>query len=103
MQGAAIAAPPPLRQTQIVARHLDLSAPAHPIETSYKVPATEQGRFTILGADSMHAQPTVQDRVRLFRREGLPVARLWENNSTLLHLGLNQKGKPGLWLVQKTH
>ncbi|HWJ36007.1 MAG TPA: hypothetical protein VNR70_12105 [Steroidobacteraceae bacterium] len=40
---------------------------------------------------------------RRFHREGLPVARLWENHSAFLGLGLNQKGKPGLWLVQKTH
>jgi hypothetical protein len=37
-----------------------------------------------------------------FHREGLPVARLWENHSALISLGLNAKGKPGLWLVQKT-
>jgi hypothetical protein len=36
------------------------------------------------------------------RREGLPLARLWENKSALLSLGLNKKGKPGLWIVQKT-
>jgi hypothetical protein len=35
------------------------------------------------------------------RREGLPLARLWENKSALLSLGLNKKGKPGLWIVQK--
>ena len=40
---------------------------------------------------------------RRFHREGLPVARLWENKSALVSLGLNQRGKPGLWLVQKTH
>jgi hypothetical protein len=40
---------------------------------------------------------------RRVHREGLPVARLWENHSALVSLGLNQKGKPGLWLVQKTH
>jgi hypothetical protein len=40
---------------------------------------------------------------RQFHREGLPVARLWENKSALVSLGLNQRGKPGLWLVQKTH
>lgn len=40
--------------------------------------------------------------VRRFHREGLPVARLWENHSALVSLGLNAKGKPGLWLVQKT-
>jgi hypothetical protein len=40
---------------------------------------------------------------RRLHREGLPLARLWENHSALVSLGLNPKGKPGLWLVQKTH
>lgn len=34
-------------------------------------------------------------------REGVPIARLWETKSALLSIGLNQKGKPGLWLTQK--
>jgi hypothetical protein len=33
----------------------------------------------------------------------VPIARLWESHSALLSLGLNQRGKPGLWLIQKTH
>ena len=40
---------------------------------------------------------------RRVHREGLPVARLWESKSALLSIGLNQKGKPGLWLTQKVH
>jgi 6-phosphogluconate dehydrogenase len=36
-------------------------------------------------------------------KEGLPVARLWETHSALVSIGLNPKGKPGLWLIQKTH
>lgn len=44
----------------------------------------------------------VEAFARRFHREGLPLARLWENHSALVSLGLNQKGKPGLWLVQKT-
>jgi hypothetical protein len=40
---------------------------------------------------------------RRVHREGLPVARLWETRSALVSVGLNQKGKPGLWLIQKTH
>jgi hypothetical protein len=36
-----------------------------------------------------------------FRREGLPVARLFESHSALVSLGLNQRGKPGIWLIQK--
>jgi hypothetical protein len=114
MLNSALGAPPP-RQMQIVARRLDLSAPAHSIETSNKLPtfstmshqqasvAPEQGRFANLDSGPMHIQPSMQDRVRLFRREGFPLARLWENKSALVHLGFNPKGKPGLWVVQKTH
>jgi hypothetical protein len=40
---------------------------------------------------------------RRVHEEGLPVARLWETKSALVSVGLNQKGKPGLWLIQKTH
>jgi hypothetical protein len=38
---------------------------------------------------------------RRVHREGLPLARLWGTKSALLSLGLNQRGKPGLWLIQK--
>jgi hypothetical protein len=57
----------------------------------------------LLGADGMHARPTIQDLVQKVHREGLPVARLFETKSALLHLGLSPRGKPGLWLVQKIH
>jgi hypothetical protein len=40
---------------------------------------------------------------RRVHKEGLPVARLWETRSALVSIGLNPKGKPGLWLIQKTH
>jgi hypothetical protein len=43
----------------------------------------------------------IEEFARRAHREGLPVARLWENKTALLSLGLNQKGKPGLWIVQK--
>ena len=39
--------------------------------------------------------------VRRVQREGLPLARLWQSKSALLSIGLNAKGKPGLWLTQK--
>jgi hypothetical protein len=45
----------------------------------------------------------MEELARRVHREGLPVARLWENKSALVSLGLNQRGKPGLWLIQKTH
>jgi hypothetical protein len=43
----------------------------------------------------------VQEFAQRVHREGLPVARLWETHSALVSLGLNQRGKPGLWLIQK--
>jgi hypothetical protein len=63
----------------------------------------DQIQLPALGAD---AQPTripsrMEEIARRVHREGLPVARLWENKSALVSLGLNQRGKPGLWLVQK--
>jgi hypothetical protein len=65
----------------------------------------DQNSLQAPGIAAGHAQTMGRTEafVRRFHREGLPVARLWENHSALLSLGLNQKGKPGLWLVQKTH
>lgn len=56
-----------------------------------------------LGSSQSRSVSQAEAFARRFHREGLPVARLWENHSALLSLGLNQKGKPGLWVVQKTH
>jgi hypothetical protein len=55
------------------------------------------------GADSatLRMESKVQEMERRVPREGLPVARLWETKSALLHVGLSPRGKPGLWLIQK--
>jgi hypothetical protein len=67
--------------------------------------AQEDIRLPALGFEN--TQTPVKGRAEEFvsrvRREGLPVARLWQNNSALVSLGLNQRGKPGLWLIQKIH
>jgi len=112
----AHSAPPQNRPIQTVTQHLDLSAPSNLIEQSAKAGsfrslassrqsagADDHLQLPSLGTEGMHAQPTMEERVQQFRREGLPVARLWENHSALLHVGLNQKGKPGLWIIQKLH
>ncbi len=56
-----------------------------------------------LGSD--RAAPLVRSKaeeiVRRVHREGVPLARLFENHSTLVSLGLNPRGKPGIWLIQK--
>jgi len=46
---------------------------------------------------------SVEGLARRVHQEGLPLARLWENKSALVSLGLNQRGKPGLWITQKVH
>jgi hypothetical protein len=120
----AFAAPPQGRpashvtnQFQAPAQQLDLRAPAHAVEGN--VAENSPGAFPsrahrqnlaqqplelpLLGADGMHARPMMQDFVQRVHQQGLPVARLFETKSALLHLGLNARGKPGLWLVQKTH
>jgi hypothetical protein len=66
------------------------------------VGSQEPVQLPALGAGGMRSRPTMQDFVQRVRREGLPVARLFESKSALVHLGLSPKGKPGLWLVQKT-
>jgi hypothetical protein len=42
----------------------------------------------------------VQRIVDRIHREGLPIARLWQSNSALLSIGLNQRGKPGIWFTK---
>jgi hypothetical protein len=98
-------------------QHLDLRPPSHVAESGGIAEkshsafpsmahrqnlAQEQVEPPILASDGMRSRPTIQDLVHRVHREGVPVARLFETKSALLHLGLNPKGKPGLWLVQKT-
>jgi len=50
---------------------------------------------------TLRMENKIQEMERRVPREGLPVARLWETKTALLHVGLSPKGKPGLWLIQK--
>jgi hypothetical protein len=67
--------------------------------------AQEDIRLPQLGSESTQprARGRAEELVQRAHREGLPLARLWENKSALVSLGLNQKGKPGLWIIQKIH
>jgi hypothetical protein len=53
------------------------------------------------GAAAMRTMSRAQELAQRVQREGVPVARLWETRSALLHIGLSPRGKPGLWLIQK--
>lgn len=54
-----------------------------------------------VGLGTLRMENRVQEFQRRVQREGLPVARLWETKTALLHVGLSPRGKPGLWLIQK--
>jgi hypothetical protein len=106
---AALASPPIRRLT------LDLQPPAAEMPAAEKAPASfpsmrrrtpgglEQVQLSAFGSETPHARipGRVEELALRFHREGLPIARLWENKSALVSLGLNQKGKPGLWIIQK--
>jgi hypothetical protein len=116
---SAIAAPPrgqTSKPAQAFARHLDLRAPTRLFEgpdqllaaapsVAHRPAAGAAGAIQPpeLGSLDFRDRPSIEDRVRRFHQEGLPVARLWDGRSMLLHLGLNSKGKPGLWIVKKLH
>ena len=98
--------------------HLDLRLPAESLPNAASSASSEnafpssrraqpierpEDELPQLGSD--RAAPLVRSRaeeiVRRIHREGVPLARLFENHSTLVSLGLNPRGKPGIWLIQK--
>ena len=127
---ASLAAPPlsqrPAHLEQLRAA-LDLrsSAELHAVATAMAIPEKSSESFpsslhrqTLGGQssqeqnelpalESMRTQSRIDSPMQALahrvHREGVPVARLWENKSALVSLGLNQKGKPGLWIIQKIH
>lgn len=92
------------------ARQLDLRLPASANERS--VSFGRQTPASHSAADSLQlpalgsvrpGESRIGTMARQFKRDGLPVARLWQSDTSLLHLGLSPKGKPGLWFVGKLH
>jgi hypothetical protein len=99
--------------------HLDLRAPANVPQSAADAAATSgfpssrrlggstADALQLPGPGTTEAYPREMSRVEEFarrvHREGLPIARLWESHSALVSLGLNQRGKPGIWLIQKVH
>ena len=69
----------------------------HKLGSQEEIPLPDMGAGTSQGRIPSRAE----EFARRVHREGLPLARLWENKSALISLGLNKKGKPGLWIIQK--
>jgi hypothetical protein len=99
--------------------HLDLRAPtnvpqaaadtaapsAFPSSRRLAGSTADSLQLPVLGTTDAHPREMsrVEEFARRVHREGLPIARLWESHSALVSLGLNQRGKPGIWLIQKVH
>jgi len=107
-------ASPPIKQKPALPLDLRPSLASYSVDKTSAFPsalhrqifaAQEDLQLPLLGVDTPRARipGRVEEFARRVRREGLPVARLWENKSALVSLGLNQKGKPGLWIIQKIH
>jgi hypothetical protein len=62
-----------------------------------------QQRVLSVGETNFRTMSQAEILALRVRREGLPIARLLESKSALLSIGLNQRGKPGLWVTQKVH
>jgi hypothetical protein len=43
----------------------------------------------------------IREFARRAKKEGLPLVRVWQNDALLVSLGLDPKGRPGLWLLQR--
>jgi hypothetical protein len=94
------------------AKRLDLSPPELDVDAEVERTAdfasthrnSIDGQNATTPADSPKDRPMsrAEEFTRRVHREGLPIARPWQSKSALISLGLNQKGKPGLWLIQKT-
>jgi len=115
VMNAALAAPPERRldlrlPVSVVAADTD-RVPVFPSQRRSLTSAQLEERFSGLNAEISQprmeiSQPRMgrlEEIARRMHREGVPLARLWESKSALVSLGLNQRGKPGLWIIQKIH
>jgi hypothetical protein len=94
-------------------RSLDLTAPratmpppeARKAAESFFPLSKRPARWAELNGrtDGERIPSRAEQLARNFHRDGLPLFRLFQSQNSLVHLGLNQKGKPGLWIVQKLH
>jgi hypothetical protein len=111
---AVFAAPPahrpldlqlPANVTTTVSANVDKSSAPFPSlhRPAQWAQAPNQPRGWSAAEPATRTPGRVEELALRFHREGLPLARLWETKSALVSLGLNPKGKPGLWLTQKTH
>jgi hypothetical protein len=79
------------------ANHLDLGKSDPAADDRLHSPASRIGEL------NFRTMSQAEIFARRVHQEGLPIARLFESKSALLSIGLNKKGKPGLWFTHKIH
>jgi hypothetical protein len=103
----ATALSPPVRHAPLDLRPPQLTGTTEPrfAEFGPKAESGDDQRLASLGAAMIQERPNnrAQAFIQRFHREGLPLARLWQGHAAVVSVGLNPKGKPGLWLVKQTH
>jgi hypothetical protein len=93
-EGATAPASEPFPST---IRRLDLG------QSDLAADSRTQTRALGIGELNFRVMSQAEIFARRVHQEGLPIARLFESKSALLSIGLNRRGKPGLWFTQKTH
>jgi hypothetical protein len=93
-QGGAALAPEPFPSSS---HHWDLGRSDHASDNHIQRPALAIGDL------NFRTMSQAEIFARRVHQEGLPVARLFQSKSALLSIGLNKKGKPGLWFSQQSH
>ena len=93
-EGATAPAAEPFPSTT---HHMDLG------QSDLTTDNRNQARALGIGPLNFQVMSQAEIFARRVHQEGLPIARLFESKSALLSIGLNKRGKPGLWFTQKTH
>jgi hypothetical protein len=99
-----------------VSARLDLHAPSVHADLAVPEPAMASAASipNVAHADALALQPAwhgdapqlrdrtaAQELVHGMRRNGVPLARLWQGRGALFSVGLSPKGKPGLWFTKQ--
>lgn len=79
------------------AHHMDLG------QSDLTADNRNQARALGIGPLNFSVMSQAEIFARRVHQEGLPIAHLFESKSAFLSIGLNKRGKPGLWFTQKTH
>jgi hypothetical protein len=92
-QGSVALASEPFPSTT---HHLDFGRSDHASDNRIQRPA-------LAGDLNFRTMSQAEIFARRVHQEGLPIARLFQSKSALLSIGLNKRGKPGLWFSQQSH